>query len=289
MRILVIGSGFIGLTMIRRLQDDGHEVLSFSRQVNVDITCEQIIGDFFNLDDLRNLLACKPEIVILTAWITTHKVYQEDPLNSDYARFAIKLGSVLLESRVRHFIVLGSCAEYGEQVGPITAGITELRPSTFYAKQKVFAFYSLRDLLNDSSIRFTWARIFQPYGQRQDHNRLIPYLIRCLKKDEKISLVDCNSVLDWVTTRDIASAISWIISNQTPIEIDIGTTIGTTNLELLQHLESLLEVPLSMRQSKEFLPSAGKMVLVSKDSPLIISGWQPLDSLNNGLRWVLNS
>ena len=173
MRVLVIGSGFIGLTMIRRLQDDGHEVLAFSRRMNVDITCEQKIGDFFDLDDLSDLLTWKPDIVILTAWITTHKVYQEDPLNSDYARFAIKLGSILLKSKVHHFIVLGSCAEYGEQAGPITAGMTELRPSTFYAKQKVFAFYSLRDLLSDSSIRFTWARLFQPYGQGQDDNRLI--------------------------------------------------------------------------------------------------------------------
>jgi nucleoside-diphosphate-sugar epimerase len=118
---------------------------------------------------------------------------------------------------------------------------------------------------------------------------LIPYLIKSLRNNEKIHLTDTVSILDWVTTRDIASAISWTIKNQTPTEIDIGTTIGYTNDELLQNLENFLETPLNLRQSSHIFPVNAIKVLVSGESPLFVSGWRPSDSLSSGLKWVLEA
>jgi nucleoside-diphosphate-sugar epimerase len=289
MRILVIGSGFIGTSIIQRLHGEGHEVLVVSRRINDDISCQQVVGDCFDIEDICKNLTWEPHVVIQTAWVTAHKKYLNDPQNAVYAKFTIDLASRLLESSVQHYLVLGSCAEYGPQKEPIVAGITQLRPTSAYAIQKVLAFQSARDLLSASNIRFTWARVFQPYGPNQDGNRLIPYLIKSLRNNEKIHLTDTVSILDWVTTRDIASAISWTIKNQTPTEIDIGTTIGYTNDELLQNLENFLETPLNLRQSSHIFPVNAIKVLVSGESPLFVSGWRPSDSLSSGLKWVLEA
>jgi nucleoside-diphosphate-sugar epimerase len=287
MRILVIGSGFIGTSIIQRLHGEGHEILVVSRRINEAISCQQVVGDCFDIEDICQYLTWDPHVVIQTAWVTSHKKYLSDPQNAKYAKFTIDLASRLLESSVQHYLVLGSCAEYGPQKEPIVAGITKLKPTSAYAIQKVLAFQSVRDLLSTSNIRFTWARVFQPYGPNQDGNRLIPYLIKSLRNNERIHLTDKVSILDWITTRDIASAISWTIKNKTPTEIDIGTTIGYTNDELLQNLENFLEIPLNLRQSNQIFPVNASKVLVSGESPLFVSGWRPSDSLSSGLKWVL--
>jgi nucleoside-diphosphate-sugar epimerase len=184
-------------------------------------------------------------------------------------------------------IVLGTCAEYGPQSQPSSAGITKLNPTTFYAKQKVEALNSSKQILHESKVRLTWARIFQPYGQKQDPSRLLPYLIDSIEGGKQVALSDTSSLLDWITTRDIASAISWIINHDSPTEVDIGTGIGYTNVELLQHLESFLG------NSKQWLRFAAQpyvgdeVTVVGKASPLFASGWLPEDDLDAGLNWVL--
>jgi len=288
MKILVIGSGFIGSAIIERLESEGHEVLIFSRTSKVYSKSQQVVGDVFNFDSFAKTLSWDPQIIIHTAWITAHTIYGEDSSNSLYAEFTSRLAKSVFKSNLEHLIILGTCAEYGRQNRPSTAGITKLNPSTFYAKQKVEALNSTKQALRHSGVRLSWARIFQPYGRNQDSNRLLPSLINTLQAGKQVELKDTSSFLDWITTRDIASAISWIISHDTSVEVDIGTSVGYTNIQLLQHLESLLG---NTKQWTRIAvqPSIESVVtIVGKDSPLFASGWLPDDSLDAGLCWVLD-
>ena len=228
-----------------------------------------------------------PQIIIHTAWITTPGIYRNDPINFKYAQFTIELAKFLAHSDVEHLIILGTCAEYGHQRGPSTAGITKPSPNTLYAQQKVGTFHAVKELLRSSDIRLTWVRIFYPYGPSQDQRRLIPHLIHSLKNYEPVILTDISSFHDWVTTRDIASAISWVIGNQLPTEIDVGTTFGFTNLELLLALEELRQTTnqLSAQGMHDF--GFNEVHVAGKNSPLFTSGWLPADSLSTGLEWVL--
>ena len=140
-----------------------------------------------------------------------------------------------------------------------------------------------------TSIRFSWARIFQPYGLNQDSKRLIPYLINSIRLGRQIELKDSTTILDWITTRDIASAITWIISNVSPTEVDIGTSVGYSNLDLLTHLESHLGISCQREKLSSQALRTPQKFLVGKDSPLLKLGWRPSDNLNQGLEWVLRS
>ena len=287
MKILVIGNGFIGSAIIKRLKLEGHELLVFSRTLKADTNSQQIVGDIFRFDDFAKALLWDPQVIIHTAWITTHAHYSQDASNYQYAQFTSLLSTSVAHSNLKHLIVLGTCAEYGPQSQPSTAGITKLNPTTFYAKQKVEALNSSKQIFQESKVRFTWARIFQPYGQKQDPSRLLPYLIDSIGDGKQVELSDTSSLLDWITTRDIASAISWIIKHDSATEVDIGTGIGYTNVELLQHLESLLG---NSKQWVRFAaqPNVGNGVtVVGKSSPLFVSGWLPEDDLDTGLNWVL--
>ena len=289
MKILVIGSGFIGSSIIQRLQSEGHEILIFSKTFKNVIRRQQITGDIFNFEDFSKTLSWAPQVIIHTAWATTHGAYTDDSSNVQYAKFTCDLAKYVSQTELEHLIILGSCAEYGHQILASTAGNTELKPINLYAQQKVLAMNSAMNFLLDSKVRLTWARIFQPYGPHQDKKRLLPYLVDSLKKGKQVNLNDTSSILDWVTTRDIASAISWIINHETPVEVDIGTTIGYTNVELLRHLESLLGHHSNQWGRIAAQPSTGNAVtLVGKRSPLFVSGWLPSDNLDTGLKWVLD-
>ena len=287
MKILIIGNGFIGSSIINRLESEGHEILSFSRRHNPEITSQQIMGDIFNFDEFIKTFAWKPQVIIHTAWVTAHNIYMDDTSNYKYAEFTSNLARIISQEGVEHLVILGTCAEYGYQSSVSTAGITQLQPNNVYSEQKVVAFNSALNSLFGTTVRLTWARIFQPYGLNQDKARLIPYLIDSIRSSRQVELRDTNSVLDWVTTRDIASAISWIITHDTPTEVDIGTSFGYTNLQLLQKLEVLLGNSNQLARITEQSKIGNSVMQVGKDSPLFVSGWLPNDDIDSGLRWVL--
>ena len=110
-----------------------------------------------------------------------------------------------------------------------------------------------------------------------------------LKSREPILLNDTSSVYDWTSSRDISSAISWIINNEMPIEIDVGTSFGFTNLELLILLEELLEITNQLSIRDKHITGLNEVFGAGKNSPLFASGWLPRDSLTSGLKWVLDS
>lgn len=288
MKILVFGNGFIGRSIIQKLHSEGHEILSFSRSIKVEIPCQQVVGDFFNPKDVNEILKWNPEVIIQTAWITTPGIYRNDQANYSFSESTIQLAMSILESEVKHLIVLGTCAEYGHQSTSSTAGITPVSPNNLYAEQKVSTYKSIQALLFGSKIRFTWARVFFPYGPEQNDKRLIPYLIKSLNAGSPIKLADTSSIYDWISVRDIASAISWTISQKLPTEIDIGTSIGFSNLQLLRMLTDLLSSDSKLDGHGPHDIGLGDVFVTGKDSPLLKSGWLPKDSLQSGLEWVLN-
>jgi len=288
-RILILGNGFLATSIIHRLETEGHNIRVFSRKFKDSVRSKQILGDIFDFNEFVRVISWNPDVIIHTAWVTTQGVYAHDPSNHNYSQFTSNLAKFIAQSEVQHMIVLGSCAEYGPQNRPSVAGITKLSPNSVYGEQKVAAFRSARDLLCDSSVRLSWVRIFQPFGPGQDKRRLLPQLIEALKGGQKVVLKDTSSVHDWITTRDIASIISWIIRKNTPIEIDAGTGIGYTNVQLLRHLENFFENSNQWKRFEVQDPGTALVTIVGNDSPLFLSGWQPSDSLDSGIKWVLDS
>lgn len=287
MRILIIGNGFLGSAISEKLESEGHEILIFSRTWNPRISARQVVGDIFDFEEFIKVLDWEPQVIVHTAWITTPGVYKSDLVNLKYAEFTMNLAKFVVTSDLEHLIILGTCAEYGYQNAPSRAGCTKLAPLTLYAQQKVVAFNQVRELMQDSKVRLTWARVFYPFGPNQDQKRLIPLLIKSLKDQEPITLADTTSVYDWITTRDISSAISWILKNDLPIEIDIGTSFGFSNLELLRALEKLLQIKFPQLSDEIHHLGLEEVFIVDKRSALLSSGWTPNDTLTSGLEWVL--
>ena len=289
MKILVIGNGFLACPIIEKLDSEGHEVNVYSRKVKSNILFQQIEGDILKSEKLQEVFRNNYQVVINTAWITSQNQYRAHESNKDYARCAISLASRAAQSGVEHFVGFGSCAEYGKQSSPCIAGETILNPENLYAEQKIETLHQTRQLFLSTKTRFSWLRVFQPYGLRQDPGRLVPYLINGLKNQLNIEIRDDKSYLDWVTTRDIASAVSWVLSNSLPSELDIATSIGHTNLEILDYLQVLLGKAKQVTLLDKTLVENTHLLVAGKESPIFTSGWRPEDTLETGLEWVVRN
>jgi len=287
MKILILGYGFIGKYIAQQLELQGHEVFIFSRTVTHTKKNNQIKGDIFNVNDLNRVIIWQPSVIISTVWSTDHDSYIDDSNNINYANFSISLADFCNRIGVKHLIVLGSGAEYGNQKVASIAGITTLNPLSVYAEQKVNAFNSIKNL--DKNFRFTWARIFYPYAPNQNSKRIIPYLYSCLINKNEIILRDSTSKFDWISTRDIALAVAWLVNNDSPIEVDIGTSISYTNIELLEEICNVTYLNYKKSMIKSLHVTSNELHAVSRQSPLLQLGWKPLDSLNQGLKWVFSN
>jgi nucleoside-diphosphate-sugar epimerase len=287
MRILILGYGFIGRYIAHELKSQGYEVFIFSKTISMTQKNDQIQGDVFNDDDLNKVIIWQPSIIISTVWSTNYDSYSNDSNNINYANFSISLADFCNRIGVKHLIILGSGAEYGNQKIASSAGTTVLNPLSIYAEQKVYAFNSINEI--DKKFRFTWARIFYPYAPDQNPKRLIPYLHSCLINQTQIVLKDSTSKFDWVSTRDIALAVAWLVNNDSPIEVDIGTSIPYTNIELLEEICNVTHLYYRESMIKNLHITSNEVHAVSRQSPLLNMGWKPLDSLNEGLRWVFSN
>lgn len=291
MKILVVGgTGFLGSEIVQRFLEDGHQLRSLSRKKS-RVHVDQWIGDIGQPASYKDLISnWKPEVVIQTAWVTDQLSYRNSEKNPIYAKNSVEFAEHCFQSDVKHFVALGTSAEYGRPNQLCNAASTPSLPLDLYSADKLWTFANMKKIVQNYETRFSWARIFQPYGKNQDPNRLIPSAAKNFKEGKKFTTQSSENVLDWITSRDIAGAVSYIIKHDLPEVLDIGTSVGTSVGAVLNEVarqcgvdESYIEKTITRDQLETPLE-----LVVNPKSPLLAHGWKPKDNLHAGLSWALS-
>jgi UDP-glucose 4-epimerase len=291
MKALVFGGGgFLGSETIKSLIECGFEVKSASRNFSSIIKCDQIIADIMKPDSYQNILTTwKPEILIQAAWVTNQKTYRTSAQNLQYMDATVELAEKGYKSGVEHFLALGSCAEYGIPTEPCNALSTPAVPMDVYGAHKLQTLTKLKELAGEYSCRLSWARIFQPYGPNQDSRRLLPLARQELLAGNKFKVANPNAIRDWISSRDVASALTYAFRYPVNEIFDVGSSMPISVIQVLQSLVEILDVDLDLLdfESMENFDNRDTPIVVSKQSPLFNSGWRPQDDLVSGLKWFL--
>ena len=241
-------------------------------------------------DSYRNIFTTwKPEIVIQAAWETNQKIYRTSPQNLQYMNATLEFAERSYQSGVRHILALGSCAEYGIPKEPCNALTTPAIPIDVYGAHKLQTLITLKELAEKYSCKLSWARIFQPYGPNQDPSRLLPFARHELLMGNKFKVTSPNAILDWISSRDVASALTYAVRCPVNEIFDVGTSIPIPVIQVLQSLVSILNVDSNLLDFESMENSDNKdvSIVVSKQSPLFNAGWSPQDDLVSGLTWML--
>lgn len=86
-----------------------------------------------------------------------------------------------------------------------------------------------------------------------------------------VKVANPNMILDWISSRDVASALTYAIKNPINQIFDVGTSKPISVMQTLQTLATLLNVDpgLLEDESKSNSRDAQFSMVVSKESPLL--------------------
>ena len=216
MKVLVTGaSGFVGACVLRQLVREGkNDIAALVRQpgsawrIRDELPHVRVIHA--GLEDLHEIEGAlrdfQPTHLVHLAWSGVLGRNRNDPAQYHNVSQTMRLLDLALECGTRHFIGLGSQAEYG----PCEARIDErtpTSPTTMYGASKLAACILAERLCALTGARFAWLRLFSSYGPRDNPEWMIPYLALKLLHREKPSVTAAEQLWDYIHVDDAAAAI----------------------------------------------------------------------------------
>lgn len=276
MKYLLVGSnGFIGSQVANLLDSQHIQVV----RVDSNFAAGRGFFDYEAIDELFN--NHNFDCVISTAWNTDSTTYRNSLNNIKYAEATLNLSKQSVRYEIPKFVALGSAAEYGFTNFNCQADTSDLVETDQYSSSKISTYESINSLLELSDTSFVWFRVFQPYGRNQDPNRFLPYLISSIERGMEPVIKHPRFIFDWINTTDIAHAIMYAIENDFEGAVDVGTGVGTSNLELCKLLTKTYGI--EFNSISDSLDSKVQGLVMSQDAKLLKTGWRPQIDLPAGL------
>lgn len=285
------GTGFVGARVVRQLVEEGREVAvlmrasSNNRRINDLLDrCTVIHGDLAQIETARAALTrFAPEAVLHLAWEGVKGADRNSTVQMDNVVASINLYQLTEQIGCRHFVGLGSQAEYG----PLSGRISETaptRPTTAYGAAKLATGLVLDRTAVAAGRPFAWLRLFSSYGPDDDPSWLIPYLIRSLLAGEKPSLTKAEQIWDYMHVNDVAAGVVAALDARTCGLFNLGSGQERPLHDIISMIRDAIDPSLPLGFGEVPYRPDQVMHLAADISALSsASGWSPTVSLESGV------
>ena len=237
------GTGFLGFALLNELVESGIETVVLCRPKSRRI--DRFAG-FHDLDvrqvDLNDIAAITNsisdvEVFYHLAWGGGRNNFDEQYHNVGIALNCLKAAA---DVGCRHFVCVGSQAEYGETTEMITEE-TPLRPVTAYGACKTAAYYLTADLAARVGLQYIWARAFSVYGPNDNQHTLIMSLLRNVMQTGT-TVLDTNGLHIWnyIFERDVARALRLL--GESDRADGVYNVAGRRSVPLRRFVEEICEI-----------------------------------------------
>ena len=203
------------------------------------------------------------------------------PIQISSIKLAAKLG-------VKHWIGFGSQAEYGARDHKISEHEV-CRPTTVYGKSKLLCSQIAAEMCRIYDLEFTWLRLFSTYGPNDNHEWLIPYLIKEMLQNNPINTTEGEQEWDYLYIDDILDVL---------FRLTEGSGIGITNLgsgqpvkikDLIEKIKRLTNSGSDIRYGSISYRPDQVMYMCADISKLKAHlDWVPVTTMDEGLISVIN-
>jgi nucleoside-diphosphate-sugar epimerase len=213
MKIFLTGAtGFIGSHFLNHALGQGHEVIALRRtnsQPRIPLNREPFWVDG-NLDGDHRSSLDGVNVFVHLASHTPNPPYDTLDRCLYWNVFAsLQLAKYAVEMGVKHFIVAGTCFEYGR-----TADKEEnldvnspLEPTLSYPTSKAAASVAFLGLARELNLHMKLLRIFQVYGEGEDATRLWPSLRDAAISGKDFPMSYGEQVRDFISVTDVAQQL----------------------------------------------------------------------------------
>ncbi len=292
MRILLTGAtGFLGSSLAHAWVSHGHELWLLTRPTSrrnriVGLSEAVHVLSAATVEEISSVVCTvAPEVIVHTACAYGRK--GERPIDLLSANF--NFGAVLLQA------VLDSAKQYAHPVTFMNTGTVLAPEVSLYAlsKNQFSAWGGALAKQSPDKLRFIDIQLQQMYGYGDDRSKFTTHVIEaCRNNEPQLALTSGEQRRDFIHIRDVISAFDCILEQHHSfaasdhIEVGSGDAVTMRSfVELAKHLacaSTELEFGAVPYRADE------AMLSVADTTRLRALGWQPMVSLVEGLRSVLN-
>ena len=229
MNILVTGGcGLIGHNVVKRLQDQGHEVSIVDNKTNYGIIPQDEIDylmrerqkkigdksfvytkDISNADDIDRIFNIEePEIVIHMASFPRQKVVNSNPAwgSRVMSEGLLNLLEASTKYEVRKFIYISSSMVYGDFTDDVTEDAI-CKPQGQYGIMKLAGEWLVKDYTRKTNLVHTIIRPSAVYGPLDVEDRVIAKFMLTAMRGGTLNVNGANETLDFTYVEDAADGI----------------------------------------------------------------------------------
>jgi len=294
-KILIVGgTGFLGYHLAKKCLAKGWQVTSISAnnpKKNRFLTkVKYLIVDISKKKTLQKKIKSNYDFIVNFGGYVNHsdklKTYRSHYLGCK------NLADFFLKKKIKSFIQIGSCVEYGYHKSPqnenIRTNIEKLKST--YGKAKLAATNYLLEKNKKNSFPCIILRLYLVYGPRQDFNRLIPTVIKGCLEDSSFPCSNGLQYRDFLYVDDAINAIFKCLQNPNLF----GEIINISSGKLIQIKKAILLIKKIIKKGE---PDFG-VIKLRKDEILKLYSniykaktkinWTPRVKFVKGLKKTIN-
>lgn len=300
---LVTGAtGFLGSALVEHLLARGVETFCLVRSKRDDRTrvlpsaASAIHVSSLTVSELKSKLAgIKADVVFNLA---SYGVQQADRDPAKLIEGNVGVLANLLEATagwpLRRFIQVGSCSEYGfpDRENVPIAETQTARPTSLYGAAKAASVLFGTALASQLHIPFVTLRLFGVFGPHEAPDRVVPYLIRKLRKNEPVDLTPGEQVRDFLFEDDVMEA--FVAAAESPAlkegEVyNVCSAQPTRVRDLGEAVADALGMPRQLLHWGERPYRADEPMWLVGDNRYFraATSWQPRTSVQEGIRRMI--
>ena len=294
--ILVVGgTGFIGINLVKKLLELSLKVtcLSLKRKHNklIHKNLRYVFCDYTNFNILKKKINKPFEYVVnLGGYIDHSKFFSKGRSVIDtHFLSTMNLLLSLKRKKLRRYVHIGTCDEYGASISPIKEDVRE-DPITSYAFGKLASINLLIMLKKTEGFPATALRLFLVYGPHQKNDRLIPQVINGCFKKKNFPVSKGNQIRDFCYVGDVINAIILSLIKKSALGevFNVGSGKPVSVKFIINKISNIIKhgkpqfnkIPFRKNENLKLYPSINK---ISR-----ILGWRPKTNLNQGLVKTIN-
>jgi nucleoside-diphosphate-sugar epimerase len=206
MKTLITGArGFLGRNFIEQFGLNSDTYILVRQPQEYPSGAITVVGDIHSEDSLNVIRKERFGQVINFAWEGLPDLTPEN--NSKNIRDQLRFLGALCETDCR-IINIGSCLEYGNQIGRVFEGQISTKVSDFGLAKSI-----IREFLEKRGANFAWVRVFYAFGPYQHRGSILNYLNNGYRNGKQPEISNPLLAHDFISSGTIAKIILGIWRN----------------------------------------------------------------------------
>ena len=291
--LLVIGgTGFIGYHILKNAKKLKWNLTSVSRKTpkkdRIIKGVKYLKLDILNKDEIRKKIVDNFQYVINLMGVSSgaFSKRKNDEIYKEQFNGSKNIIDFFIKKKIKRFIQIGSSAEYGSLKTPHYEKKI-CKPISSYGKSKL----KITKYVNKSYKIFLSpiivVRLFQVYGEKQNINKIIPFIIHHCASKKKFNLTKGTQLRDFCHIDDVIKAIFILLKSKSKkingeiFNVGLGKSISIKNLTKMIKRKVGFGNPIFdiiPIKKDEIMNSQASIKKLKK-----ITGWFPKISLNKGI------